>query len=92
MTDLPTVTIAGKKYPLCWGQLAKIRYSGVIAAYPHARGAFGAAAMVWAAIAAKPHPFETVEHFIEAASEEELKLAFEALDKVLPKEQAAGNA
>jgi len=74
-----TVTLNGKTYPLSWGNLAKVRYTGVPASVRAMGGAVDIAVMVWACIAVKPNPFETWEHLAEAIQPDQIPSLVEAL-------------
>lgn len=67
-----TCIIAGKEYPLSWGNLAKVRYSGVPASVRTMGGVVDVAVMLWACIAQKPNPFETWEHLAEHIKAEDV--------------------
>jgi hypothetical protein len=75
----PSVILNGKSYPLSWGNLAKVRYTGVPANVRAMGGAVDIAVMVWACIAEKPNPFETWEHVAEVIEPEQIPALVEAL-------------
>lgn len=65
-------TLQGKTYPLAWGNLAKVRYSGVAPSIQKMGGVVDIAVMLWACIAQKPNPFESWEHLAEQITPEDV--------------------
>jgi len=78
----PLVNLGGRDYPLAWGNLAKVRYSGVCDAHRKLGGGVDLAIMVWACIAQKPSPFETWEDVAEHLSNDNVDAVREQLAKV----------
>lgn len=72
MNNTSSFTLNGKTYPLAWGNLAKVRYSGVPAGVRSMGGIVDIAVMLWACIAQKPNPFETWEHLAEHIKPEDI--------------------
>jgi len=79
-------TIGGKTYPLAWGNLAKVRYSGVPASVRSMGGAVDIAVMLWACIASKPNPFESWEHLAEQIQPEDIADLAKALSPLFEAE------
>ena len=74
-----TFTLKGHTYPLSWGNLAKVRYTGVPASVRAMGGAVDIVVMVWACVAQKPNPFETWEHLAELVEPDNIPDLVEAL-------------
>lgn len=72
-------TLGGKTYPLSWGNLAKLRYSGIPASTRALGGGVDIAVMLWACTAQKPNPFETWEHLAEHITSEDIPALANAL-------------
>ena len=87
MSERPKVTIDGKTHELVWGNLARVRYSGIPAEVRAAGGVVPMATMIWAAFAAKPHPYATWEHLAEFITPENMAELSAALEAALPKAQ-----
>ena len=85
MSDLTTVSLDGKSYELVWGNLARVRYSGIPYETRAAVGVVPVATMLWSAIAQKPNPVPTWEHLAEHITPENMGELSEKLDSVLPK-------
>lgn len=79
-----SVVIEGKTYELAWGNLARARYSGIAPDTRAAGGVVPMITMLWASVAAKPHPYPTWEHLAEHISEKDIGPMSEALEAVLP--------
>lgn len=78
------VRLAGQDYPLVWGTLARVRYSGVAKSHRDLGGAAQQAVFLWCAIAQKPNPFETWEHLAEQMDQADTGKYTEAIIAVLP--------
>lgn len=79
-----TISIDGKSYPLAWGNLARIRFSGIPTETRQLGGVVPLATMVWAAIAQKPNPFPSWEHLAEHLTPDSIPAIETALVSVLP--------
>lgn len=87
MSDRPSIVVEGKSYELVWGNLARVRYSGIAAEVRGLGGVVPMATMLWAAFVAKPHPYPSWEHLAEHLSPESLDGYSAALEQALPKVQ-----
>lgn len=79
-------TIGGKTYPLAWGNLAKVRYTGVPASVRGMSGAVDLAVTLWSCIAVKPNPFETWEHLADLITPEDVGPLLEAVSPLFTQE------
>lgn len=84
-----TVTLAGKDYKLVWGNLARIRYTGLPDTVRTAGGLVPLASMLWCAIAAKPNPFPSWEDLADVLDADNIPAVEAALVAVLPKVEEA---
>jgi lipoate-protein ligase A len=84
----PTVTLGGQSCPLAWGNLAKVRYSGVPFAVRKMGGLVDLSVMVWACIARKPSPFDTWEDVAEHVTDENCQALVEAVSALFPEPSA----
>lgn len=83
-----TITLNGKTYPLSWGNLAKVRYTGVPTAVRSMGGVVDLAVMVWACIAVKPNPFDTWEHVAEIIKPEDVLAISDAISSLFEEDTA----
>lgn len=81
-------TLNGKTYPLAWGNLAKVRFSGVPAGVRTMGGVVDIAVMLWACVAQKPNPFETWEHLAEQIKPEDVPDLARALAPLFAEDSA----
>lgn len=86
MPATTTITLGGKSYPLAWGNLAKVRYSGVPDSVRKMGGVVDYAVTLWCCIAVKPNPFETWEHLAEQIKPEDIPEVVKALSPLFEAE------
>jgi hypothetical protein len=89
METPPTATINGVAYPLAWGNLARIRFSGIDKSMRESDGAVQIVTMLWASLAVKPNPFPTWEHLAEHVTQDNIGELETALLASLPKAEDA---
>ena len=84
MSTPSTFTLAGKEYPLVWGNLARHRFASLPKEVRNGGGYVPDIGILWSAIAVKPNPFPTWEHVAELVGDEELPKLQEVLIALFP--------
>ena len=70
ITEPPTITLAGRRYPLVLGNLAKFRFASIAAAHRKLEGPSFLTQLVWAAYSGGlAHPYHTWEHLAPVVAE-----------------------
>lgn len=79
-----TITVGGKQFPIVWGTLARIRFSGLPEDVRKGGGVQALAVLLWASIAEKPNPFPTWEHLADQIDLDKIDEYDAALAAIMP--------
>tara|TARA_R110002153_G_scaffold150344_5_gene301917 strand:- start:1404 stop:1712 length:309 start_codon:yes stop_codon:yes gene_type:complete len=81
------IKLSNTDYAVSWGNLAKIRYSGLSSEVTSPKGVQQVAVMLWCCIAEKPNPFPTWEHLADHMDLEKVVEYSEILTELFPTDE-----